>query len=57
MSFMKGSKNIKKSHDKFNVYRKEKKQDYREYLKKHHIYENEMGIACKKLIRMKAIRD
>lgn len=40
-------KKYKKSHDKFNVYRKEKKQDYREYLKKHHIYENEWALLAK----------
>ena len=45
--FHENLKKYKRGHDKFDVFVKDKKQDYQDYLVKHHIYEYEWALLAK----------
>lgn len=45
--FHENLKRYKRGHDKFDVFVKDKKQDYQDYLIKHHIYEYEWALLAK----------
>ena len=46
-AFHENLKRYKRGHDKFDVFVKDKKQDYQNYLIKHHIYEYEWALLAK----------